>query len=107
MRVLKVTTGLIVCLALGAGGAAVADDDGFHHEGIQHVLLVSIDGMHVVDFLNCSKGLSTINGGAPYCPHLAALKANGVNYLDTSTSRPSDSFPGLMSIMNGGSPRPM
>jgi hypothetical protein len=107
MRVLKVTTGLIACLALGASAAAVADDDGFPHEGIQHVLLVSIDGMHVVDFLNCSKGLSTINGGAPYCPHLAALKANGVNYLDTSTSRPSDSFPGLMSMMTGGSPRTM
>ena len=83
----------------------MADDDGFRHEGIQ--LLVSIDGMHVVDFLNCSKGLSTINGGAPYCPHLAALKANGVNYLDTSTSKPSDSFPGLMSMMTGGSPRTM
>jgi predicted AlkP superfamily pyrophosphatase or phosphodiesterase len=32
----------------------------------KHVLLVSIDGMHAVDFLNCSKGISGVNGGAPY-----------------------------------------
>jgi hypothetical protein len=107
MRVLKFSTGLIACLALGASAAALANDDGFPHEGIQHVLLISIDGMHVVDFLNCSKGLSTINNGAPYCPQLAALRSNGVSYVDTSTSKPSDSFPGLMNMVTGGSPRTM
>ena len=29
------------------------DDDG---HPLRHVLLISIDGMHAVDFLNCSKG---------------------------------------------------
>jgi hypothetical protein len=72
---------------------------------IRHVLLVSIDGMHAVDYLNCSQGVSGVNGGKPYCPNLAALGATGVNYLDTSTSRPSDSFPGLTSIVSGGTPR--
>ena len=33
------------------------------------------------------------------------LKATSVNYLDASTSKPSDSFPGLMAIVSGGSPR--
>src|ERR1051326_9087937 len=69
---------------------------------IKRVLLVSIDGMHVVDFLNCSQG---VNGGQAYCPTLAALAGHGVNYLDTSTSRPSDSFPGLTAIVSGGTPR--
>lgn len=69
---------------------------------IKRVLLVSIDGMHVVDFLNCSQGVS---GGQPYCPTLAQLAKHGVNYLDTSTSRPSDSFPGLTAIVSGGTPR--
>jgi predicted AlkP superfamily pyrophosphatase or phosphodiesterase len=73
--------------------------------GIRHVLLVSIDGMHALDFSNCAKGLSEVNGGKPFCPNLAALAAHGVNYLDTSTSKPSDSFPGLMAIVTGGSPR--
>ena len=72
---------------------------------IKHVLLVSVDGMHVLDYLNCSKGISTINGGEPYCPNLAELGRTAVNYLDTSTSKPSDSFPGLMALVTGGSPR--
>jgi Type I phosphodiesterase / nucleotide pyrophosphatase len=76
---------------------------GFGH--VRHVLLISIDGMHVVDFINCSNGISGANNGMPYCPNLAALSQTGVNYLDTSTSRPSDSFPGLMALVTGGSPR--
>ncbi|HEX3398110.1 MAG TPA: alkaline phosphatase family protein [Steroidobacteraceae bacterium] len=76
-----------------------------HAEGIRHVLLVSIDGMHAVDYLNCSHGIKSINGGEPYCPNLAELGETAVNYLDTSTSRPSDSFPGLTAIISGSSPR--
>jgi hypothetical protein len=67
--------------------------------------MISIDGMHSLDFINCSKGISGVNGGDPYCPHLALLKQNSVNYLDASASRPSDSFPGLMALVSGGSPR--
>src|ERR1700733_6365985 len=73
-------------------------------KGITHVLLISIDGMHAVDFANCANGIPGVNGGAPYCPALRDLAANGVNYQNTSTSKPSDSFPGLMSIMTGGAP---
>ncbi|HEV2421976.1 MAG TPA: alkaline phosphatase family protein [Candidatus Acidoferrales bacterium] len=72
---------------------------------IQHVLLISIDGMHSVDFINCVRGIPGVNGGDPYCPNLAALKPTGVDYLDASTSKPSDSFPGLMAIVTGGSAR--
>ena len=70
-------------------------DDHGHH--FQHVLLISIDGMHAVDFINCAKG--------GYCPSLASLAGTGVNYLNTSTSKPSDSFPGLTAIVSGGTPR--
>jgi predicted AlkP superfamily pyrophosphatase or phosphodiesterase len=73
--------------------------------GISHVLLISIDGMHALDYVNCSKGISGTNNGAPYCPHLQALGVTGLNYLNASTSKPSDSFPGLMALMTGGSPR--
>jgi len=64
---------------------------------IKHVLLISIDGMHAVDYENCvaSKG----------CPTLAALGRTGVTYTRTTASRPSDSFPGLMALVTGGSPR--
>jgi hypothetical protein len=66
-----------------------------HH--VRHVLLVSIDGMHALDYENCVKD--------GYCPNLAALGETGVNYTRTSTSRPSDSFPGLMALVTGGTPR--
>jgi hypothetical protein len=88
--------------------AGPKDDRDWDHDGhnrIRHVLLISIDGLHAVDFLNCSKGVPGANGGAPYCTNLAALAETGVNYLNTSTSKPSDSFPGLMALMTGGSPR--
>jgi len=75
--------------------------------GISHVLLISVDGMHAVDYLNCVSGVPGVNSGQPYCPNIAALGKQGVNYTDTSTSKPSDSFPGLMAIITGGSPRTM
>jgi Type I phosphodiesterase / nucleotide pyrophosphatase len=71
---------------------------------IQHVLLISVDGMHAVDFLNCANGIITANGGQPFCPAMAALGTTGVNYFSASTSKPSDSFPGLTAIVTGGSP---
>jgi len=76
-----------------------------HNSGaIHHVLLVSIDGMHAVDFANCSRGISTINSGAPYCPALASLARHGINYLQAYTPRPSDSFPGLTGLVTGANP---
>jgi hypothetical protein len=72
---------------------------------ISHVLLISVDGMHALDFINCANGISGANNEQPYCPNLVLLKAHGINYLYASTSRPSDSFPGLMALVTGGSPR--
>jgi len=74
---------------------------------IKHVLLISVDGMHALDYLNCSTGIAGVNSGKPYCPNLAALGTTGVNFLNSQTSRPSDSFPGLMALMTGGTPRTM
>src|SRR5579872_1183164 len=53
--------------------------------------------MHALDYENC------VNANT--CPNLKALGKNGVNYTRTSTSRPSDSFPGLMAIVTGGTPK--
>jgi len=91
-------------LAIPAGLPAHADG-GFGGNDIRHVLLISIDGMHALDFINCAQGVSGVNGGAPYCPNLAALAQTGVNYLEAAASEPSDSFPGLMALVSGGSPR--
>ncbi|HYA64233.1 MAG TPA: alkaline phosphatase family protein [Candidatus Sulfotelmatobacter sp.] len=101
---------LAAALSLGLAGATLpapvqADDDWGRYTKFKHVLLVSIDGMHAVDYLNCSRGVSGVNNGEPYCPNLAELGETAVNYRDTSTSRPSDSFPGLTAIISGASPR--
>jgi len=98
----------VMAAALIASTQAKADDDDYSGgHRIKHVLLISIDGMHAVDFLNCANGVDGVNGGEPYCPNLAALRHNGINYTAASTSKPSDSFPGLMSIVTGATPKTM
>ena len=81
-----------------------SDHDHFNQGRIKRVLLISVDGMHAVDFANCANGISTINNGQPYCPALAGLAKTGINFVAASTSKPSDSFPGLTAIITGGSP---
>jgi len=77
--------------------AARPDQDDHELNRDHHVLLISIDGMHALDYENCVKSGT--------CPTLAALGKTGVNYTRTSTSRPSDSFPGLMALVTGGTPK--
>ncbi|HEY0786808.1 MAG TPA: alkaline phosphatase family protein [Acidobacteriaceae bacterium] len=74
---------------------------------IKHVLLLSVDGMHAVDLFNCTHGVAGANGGEPYCPNLATLSQTAINYVAAQTSKPSDSFPGLMSIVTGATPKTM
>jgi len=93
---------LAVALSLGLIGttlpAPVRAKDGLGAGNTtKHVLLISIDGMHAVDYENCVASNT--------CPTLAALGKTGVNYTRTTTSRPSDSFPGLLALVTGGSPR--
>jgi hypothetical protein len=94
-----------VCSAVSAIAQDHNDDhDHFGQGRIKHVLLISVDGMHAVDFANCANGISTVNNGQPYCPALAGLSKTGINYVAANTSKPSDSFPGLTAIITGGSP---
>ena len=101
---------LLLAGAITAPTALPKNDGGEDNAGrqIKHVLLLSIDGMHSVDYLNCANGIGGSggpNGGAPYCPNLAALGTTGINYRNAVTSKPSDSFPGLTAIVSGGTPR--
>jgi hypothetical protein len=64
---------------------------------IDHVLLISVDGLHTSDVRQCLRdGL---------CPNLAALSAAGTTYANASSSRPSDSSPGLMALVTGATPK--
>src|SRR5580698_1664751 len=93
-----------VMLALSPRGAA-ADAGKVGSKHIKHVLLLSLDGIHAVDFYNCANGIAGINGGDSYCPNLAALSQTGINYVATASSMPSDSFPGIAALVTGGSPK--
>src|ERR1700680_1436868 len=63
---------------------------------IQHVLLISVDGLHALDLTNY---VASHPGST-----LAHLSQHGITYTNASTSQPSDSFPGLASLVTGGSP---
>jgi hypothetical protein len=82
-----------------------ADANRTSSEKVKHVLLLSIDGMHAVDFYNCSHGIEGANGGSPYCPNMAALSQTAINYVGASSSKPSDSFPGTAALVAGGTPK--
>jgi hypothetical protein len=92
----------ISAMALGfalLGGAvasrASADELGKNRE-IKHVLLISVDGLHALDVANYVESH----------PHsaLAELARHGVTYSNARTPANSDSFPGLLALVTGGSP---
>src|SRR5258708_6055098 len=107
LRIARLALAIMLMLSVSAmpvPADAQREDDGRDGRAIRSVLLMSIDGMHALDFANCSRGIAGVNGGAPYCPHLAQLGETGVSYTSASSSRPSDSFPGLLAMITGGSP---
>ena len=72
-----------------------ADDDNVAI--VRHVLLISVDGLHETDAARyiAATPMST----------LAQLSRTGVDYKDAHTPTPSDSFPGLVALVTGGSPK--
>lgn len=71
--------------------ASRADSDDHH---IRHVLLLSIDGFHQHDLARCMQSGT--------CPTLAKLAGRGVTYTNARATTPSDSFPGLLAQLTGG-----
>src|SRR5205085_6199971 len=63
---------------------------------VQRVLLISVDGLHALDLANYVRDK----------PHsaFAELSDRGVTYTNAHTSMPSNSWPGLLAIVTGGSP---
>jgi hypothetical protein len=63
----------------------------------ERVLLISIDGLHALDVANY---IAAHPGSA-----LAELSGHGVAFTNARTPANSDSFPGLLALVTGGSPR--
>jgi hypothetical protein len=75
--------------------AAVAGDHN-DRDTVDHVLLVSVDGMHQSDL---AWYVQTHPNSA-----LATLMAQGIDYSNASTPFPSDSYPGMIGQVTGGNP---
>ncbi len=89
MKPLLLGIALLTCTAL-----AMADE---HRQSIDHVLIVSIDGMHQQDLARCISDKT--------CPNIAALAHHGVTYTNAYAPGLSDSVPGLAALVTGGGPR--
>jgi arylsulfatase A-like enzyme len=64
---------------------------------IRHVLLISVDGLHQAD-------VATFIASHPDST-LAELAEHGVEYTNARATTPSDSFPGLLALVTGGTPK--
>lgn len=82
-----------------ASNAAVSANQQQSDREQRHVLLISVDGMHEFDRQQfISEHPSST---------LARLSRGGTVYTNASSSKPSDSFPGLLSQLTGGTPKTM
>jgi hypothetical protein len=101
MRRVRVFGLLLAALVLGGSVVAVAlsttTGAADRPNQIQHVLLISVDGMHQTD-------LDWYVAQNP-TSELAKLVDGGAVYSNAQTSDPSDSDPGGTALMTGGDPR--
>jgi len=63
---------------------------------IEHVLMISVDGLHALDLQNFSRTHPQ--------SVLAQLAKSGITYTGARTVSPADSFPGLLALATGGTP---
>jgi arylsulfatase A-like enzyme len=83
--------------AVAPGGSEHDDRRGHDTPDVRHVLLVSVDGLHAVDTARWT--------AAHPSSTLAKLARSGVEYTDAHTPTPSDSFPGMLALVTGGTPK--
>ena len=89
---------LAIPIGLGAGPAAASHPHASTSASpIQHVLLISVDGMHQSD-------LDWYVANHPTSA-LAQIATGGMQYTNDHTSDPSDSDPGGTALVTGGGPR--
>src|SRR5215471_285231 len=82
-------------LALGLM-AGVASCSAARAGDIEHALLISVDGLYALDAARYVEGHPN--------SALAELSRHGITYSNASTPANSDSFPGLLALVTGGSP---
>jgi hypothetical protein len=94
MRICKLAAALSLAMSLST---VTAQAHGLGQAGdIKHVLLISVDGLHALDVARYvdSHPNST----------MTQLATHGITYSNARTPANSDSFPGLLALVTGGSP---
>jgi Type I phosphodiesterase / nucleotide pyrophosphatase len=86
----------VLAATLMAAPLLAAPQPGPGESHTRHVLLISVDGLHALD-------VSNYIANHPKSA-LAELSRHGVTYSNARTPANSDSFPGLLALVTGGSP---
>jgi type I phosphodiesterase/nucleotide pyrophosphatase len=97
MNTRTVKVGFLTLIGAAAALVVTAPVHGAPRSPISHVLLLSIDGFHASD-------LAWYLQDPPDGSALAYLSAHGRTYTHASATRPSDSFPGFLAMITGGTP---
>jgi hypothetical protein len=92
---------IIAAVSLGLIGATLsaparANDGWDRDKKIKHVLLISVDGLHALDVAN----YVALHPNSA----LAELSEHAITFSNARTPANSDSFPGLLALVTGGSP---
>jgi Type I phosphodiesterase / nucleotide pyrophosphatase len=87
---------LAISLALLCTAFVFAKDTDHPSGAVSHVLLISVDGLHALDVANYV--------AANPKSALAELSRHGITYSNANTPANSDSFPGLLALITGGTP---
>ncbi|HLK00686.1 MAG TPA: alkaline phosphatase family protein, partial [Streptosporangiaceae bacterium] len=99
-RAAFITSGVVLLAGAAMAPAAAAQQSHQsqdHGRDIEHVLLISVDGLHQQDLAWYVRNYPD--------SELASLVRHGLEYSHASTPFPSDSFPGMVGQLTGGDPR--
>ena len=86
----------LITICAGLPSASLGEGRDGHY---QHVLLISVDGLHDVDLQRY------IADPAHKTSTLTQLSKSGIIYDKALTTAPSDSFPGMIAQVTGGTPK--
>ncbi len=92
----SIVFGFSLLLSAAVFAASADRQKGGEENEVRNVLLISVDGLHALD-------VAKYTASHPHSA-LAELASHGVTYTGANTPQNSDSFPGLLALVTGGSP---
>lgn len=96
LKVLALSAAIFIAMT-GAATAAQLSQPALSEDHVHRVLLISVDGLHHVDLANWIAKHPDSN--------LARLSTRAITYTSARAPTPSDSFPGLLAMVTGGTPK--